>query len=629
MTIKSWLTLRNFMIILCILMIVMLGERSLRIAGKIKAVDEADRLYAAGDLISAEEQYRLAAANTSILYMEEKISARLDELSPLSAIRRDLDTLVNQAKIQAQSGDFDGMMLSYESLISLKAKVLKPGDSNHVYELELLAASGISDQLTAYLGQFREQFLAELAQTPADATAEESAAEAKWKLLRIPGDLYGGEAVKQKQLAASFKAHDTAKLKLLAAAGSVAPLLEQAKALTSAYSSHSYDAPWVMDQTEGSYQLLLDKDLKRDTLTAFIEHAAAYRSFILSTGLHSAKVSPFIEKQRVKLMARGERLVRTGDYVRAIQLYAELDLLQDTSAESEAANLAWNVAEPVRLLPGGEEPGRYGYSISAAGSSGTRVMAAGVDSSGVLYYAAQGDNGSVLTLPGEPVPAYEGLRGLVWDGRLGAASGVPVVVAESGSGSGRTVFSAYEMRPEGMTRLFSFAGDAYELLDDESIQVTNADPGFVEGLDGAAAGSGQTALYRKVSGVYQFAEILQQYTSINAVELESRPFQNISLNCEIAEDSNGRTIGYCDGRYLSLQGQTEGATGNSVISGQYQYGSDYIITEAGEQYVPIFVVDSIESLGSGTVNETELDAEADAGVDNAAGAEIDTDAGGQ
>lgn len=72
MTFKQLITLRNFMIILCICMLVLLGQKVFLIADKIQITKEADRLYAAGDLINAENQYRQAAANHSIHYLKKE-----------------------------------------------------------------------------------------------------------------------------------------------------------------------------------------------------------------------------------------------------------------------------------------------------------------------------------------------------------------------------------------------------------------------------------------------------------------------------------------------------------------------------------------------------------------------------
>ncbi|MNE53521.1 hypothetical protein D3C80_1482550 [compost metagenome] len=108
---------------------------------------------------------------------------------------------------------------------------------------------------------------------------------------------------------------------------------------------------------------------------------------------------------------------------------------------------------------------------------------------------------------------------------------------------------------------------------------------------------GETGVYRlSEDGSYQFAEIQQESPLIPASELELHPFENVTLNCEIYMDSAGRSVGSSDGRYIFLQGNVGSITGPAVVSGQYQNSYDYVETEIGEQYVPVFVVDSLENL---------------------------------
>lgn len=128
MTIIRAITLRNIMIILCILMLLPLGQKALGIKNKLQDVQEAGELYAAGELIAAENKYRLAAANHSILYKEKEISAKLTELAPITSIRTSLSRLSLTLADQLTVKDFAGMMESYASLLSLKSKYMTPGD---------------------------------------------------------------------------------------------------------------------------------------------------------------------------------------------------------------------------------------------------------------------------------------------------------------------------------------------------------------------------------------------------------------------------------------------------------------------------------------------------------------------
>lgn len=583
MTFKQLLTLRNFMIILCMLMFVLLGEKVFLIADKINAVQEGDRLYAAGDLITAEEQYRQAAANSSIIYMDDRITERLDQLSPITLIRKGLQTLVQTADTQAAAKDFAGFMKSYESLLSMKANYMKPEGLYESYYRQLSDVSGISDKFTAYFKQFKEQFLTELAESQSGNGSSED--NFKWNLLLIPDAYYGSAPSKEEQLTALFKSHDMTRLKVLAGAGNFASMLDNSLSMINAYNRHDYKAPWVLEQTDNSGKIILNKDLDGDNILAFAGHAVAYRKFAESADFASSKVLSLIENRTASLFKNAERMTRKGQYTEAIQLYEELSLLKDNSAKIAAARLAWNIAEPVRLLPGGEEQGKYEHVVSISGKYGTKVLVVGTDSSGLLYYALMNTDDSVVTLTGDILPEFGSLRSLTFSETLDASSGGPVVLAQSEREGGRSTFTAYEMKPEGISLLFSFTGDSYELQPDESIIVTNADLG--DGVDG------QTALYRKVDGVYQFDEIVQEYPLISASELQSHPFEKVSIHCEIVVDMYGNSLAYSDGLYILLQGEIGPLTGNALISGQYQNSYEFINSEFGEQNVPVFVVDSM------------------------------------
>ncbi|MBW4082356.1 hypothetical protein [Paenibacillus sp. S150] len=594
MTIKEFLTLRNIMTILCILMLVLLGQKGFRLHSKIETVREAGRLYAAGDLVAAEDQYRQAAANSSMPYKEELIAARLAELAPVTTIRNGLNTLALTIEDQLTVKDFNGFMESYAALLSLKSQYMKPGGPYEAYYRQLAADSGVSDRLGTGFRQFSAQFLAELAASQNGGSGEDSGSTGdgdsfKWNLLRIPDVYLGGTDAKEELLAAKFKTHDTARLKVLAAAGSFSPMLDYALSLADAYSSHSYTAPWVTVQIEESAQAILDKDVDGGQIAAFSAHAAAYRKYAAAAGLASSKVLSLIDSSAARLVRSAARLVRNGGYAEAVQLYEELAPLRDTAADIAAARLAWNLAEPVRLLPGGDTQGKYVQTVSVGGRFGSLIAVAGTDTGGRLYYADMSEDGLISTRTGDILPGFEQLDSLAFDDQLSAYSEVPVVVAEGSREDGRTSYTAYNIRPEGISLLFSFAGDSYGLQpEDGSIRVANADMG--DSVDG------QTAVYRQTDGVYQLSGIYQEFPLIHASELELHPFETVTLSISSYIDSTGRPVAEADGRYLALQGNVGSVTGPALATGQFRNGYDYAGTEAGEQYVPVFVVETIDSL---------------------------------
>lgn len=588
MTFKAIITLRNFMIILCICMLVLLGQKFFLIADKIQMTKEADRLYAAGDLIAAENQYRIAASNGSIIYMDKRVTERLAELSPITAIREGLSALDSTTESQAIAKDFTGFMKSYDSLLSLKATYMKPGGPYESYYRQLSAESGVSDKITAYFRQFKEQFLNELAQSQSSGKVsnEESF---KWNLLKIPDAYYGSAAAKVDLLASKFKSHDTAKLKALAGAGNFSGMLESTLSMMNAYSQHNYEGSWVLQQAESSAKIILNKDIDSDNISAFAGHAVAYRNFAGSARINATKVLSLIESSKAKLLKNAKRMASKGQYAEAIQLYSDLAPLEDTSSIIAATRLAWNIAEPVRLLPGGEEQGKYKNVITRKGMYGTKVIVAGTDSNGVLYYAAINKDDSLVNITGDRLPEFDNLYSLNFSSRLTSTSDSgPLLSAESYVGDGRTLFTVYEITAGGFSQIFSAACNNIERQSDGSILVINVDLG--DGIEG------QNARYRKIDGAYQFTEIVQEYAVINASDVDLYPFQKVSFHSEIIHDNFGNILAYKNGVYVVLIGNVGSVTGNSLVSGQFQNGYQSIQTDMGEQYVPVFVVDSVGSM---------------------------------
>ncbi|MFC6653226.1 hypothetical protein [Paenibacillus rhizoplanae] len=595
MTIIRAVTLRNIMIILCILMLLPLGQKALGIKNKLQDVQEAGKLYAAGELIAAENRYRQAAANHAISYKEEEINARLAELAPITSIRSSLSRLSLTLEDQLTVKDFAGMMESYASLLSLKSKYMTPGGPYEAYYRRLSADSGLSDKMTAGFRQFKGEYLAGLAagssKSADSGTGSDSTDSLKWSLLQIPADYYGGTAAKDKLLAASFKAHDTARLKALAAAGSFGPMLESALSMEEAYKNHSYTAPWLSKQVKESASLILNKDLDGSNITAFAGHAVAYRSYAASAGITSSKVLKLIDNSIARLLREGTRHVRGGQYADAIRLYAELAPVQDTSKETAAATLAWNTAEPVRLLPGGEVQGSYSLTASVTDKHGAKVAVAGIDAGGKLVYAEMSGDGTVSTRTGEVIQGSGMLSTLSFDEPLSAYSEAPVVVANGGEADGRSIFTGYTIRPEGISLLFSFTGSSYELMaEDGSIRVMNTD--LANGVEG------RIAIFRQVNGAYEFSELYQEftYTPIDATQLELFPYEKVTLSCDISIDAAGRAVARSNGRYLLLQGEINQITGLATVNGQFENGYGTVETELGEESVPVFVADSMGSL---------------------------------
>lgn len=110
--------------------------------------------------------------------------------------------------------------------------------------------------------------------------------------------------------------------------------------------------------------------------------------------------------------------------------------------------------------------------------------------------------------------------------------------------------------------------------------------------------AGRTAIFRQVNGAYEFSELYQEftYTPIDATQLELFPYEKVMLSCDIYFDAAGRAVARSNGRELLLQGEVPLMTGSAAVSGQFANEFGEVETELGVQTVPVFVVDSAQSL---------------------------------
>lgn len=601
MTIKLAFSLRNLLIFLCLCGFLLLGWRGTLIAGKMEALDEAGALYASGDLIAAEAKYREAAAMDGFIYKEEELRERLEELAPVTAIREGLLRLVRLSEKQSAEGDFDGLLRTYNEAVVLKARYMTPpgGPYEETYR-RLAAESGLSDLLTARFLAFKQQYIDEM-EAAAAAGSGETGEGVKRSLLLIPEGFYGGEAQKAAGLAERFRSYDTGKLKRLAGAGHFQGLLDAALADMKVYQSLGYEAPWIAGQTEESAGAIIDKDLRTDNAAAFASHASSYRSFAASAGLEKSAVLNSIDNGLARMIRLGERMAESGKFEQASALFAQLSGLTDTTEYVAAVRQRRLLAEPVLLLPGGENEGAYALTASGHGRYGSQVYVAGVDANGMLQFASMNGEGNVIHMSAGlegPVPSA-----LVFDEGLGQATGGPVAVVSGveNTGAGQR-FTAYGFGQTGTSLLFDLTADSYALQADGTLHV-EGDASAMSGGSGGwsttggtgnAAGS-QTAVYTLRDGRYQFDRLLRQYVLIEAERLYMHPFEDVAIELTVTASGNGAAPAYADdGTHLMLNGPFPFTEGMATVYGQYQYGSEMMETDYGYLQAPVFVVDKVE-----------------------------------
>ncbi|HEY4390507.1 MAG TPA: hypothetical protein VGN02_04090, partial [Paenibacillus sp.] len=155
MTLKKWLTLHHLLIFLCIMTIPLLVYKGIGISQKLNAVQTAERLFHEKLFVEAVDWYQKAQSNRTIRYKEELISSRLEELAPITAMKRDLENIADQASRANREQDFDLLMDAYAKLQQVRSQYLAPEEPYSDYYRQMSSNFSISQNFTSYFKNFR------------------------------------------------------------------------------------------------------------------------------------------------------------------------------------------------------------------------------------------------------------------------------------------------------------------------------------------------------------------------------------------------------------------------------------------------------------------------------------------
>ncbi|GIP28419.1 hypothetical protein J23TS9_35490 [Paenibacillus sp. J23TS9] len=588
MTIKHTLTLRNLLILFCIAMLVLIGLKGIDINRKMAWVDEAGRYYDQKDLIAAEEWYQKASNNNSIHYKEDLIAKRLLELQPITLMKQTLSQLDQRAERTGSGQDFTGFLQVYNELQSAQSKYMNTGDRFAAYYPKISAGFGISDDITRYFQQFKALFYSQLDDRLSQGQTDE--ATPKWNLQAIPDVFYGGANEKTKQLTAKFKDFDEKLMSKLAGEGKFPELLDVSQSMMSQYQGRKLTAPWVKTKAEELARIILKKDVEGNQPANYALHAKAYEAYAKSAGIKSSLLSE-IDRQIRKWITAAQRKVKNNDFEGAIAIYEALSSYQDTTNEIKKAKLAWTVHDPLRLLQQTDQTKNYSHVSGGGNRFGGSAYAIGSDDSNTVYFAKMNDDESVQILSTHDFPSNINIRQISVEKSL-STKAAPVILVEGDSNSRNALYAAYEVHDGGMTQLFLFDADSYEVQADRSLLV--AHPNGVEG-DG---GTSQNAIYMRQGDSYQFMGYQKDYTDINVNDLLSHSNEKIRFTCYIVYGGEGDALAQMGDSYVKLHGNYSFYDGmNVTVTGLFSQFED--VYPGGDQLgelisVPVVDVENME-----------------------------------
>lgn len=541
MTVKRWITLHHLLILLCLLTIPLLVHKGIGISQKLAAIQTAERLFHEKRLVEAEDWYQKAQVNRSIRYKEELISSRLKELSPITAMKNDLGDIADQASRADNERDFELLMKAYTKLEQVQSRYMTPEGPYSDYYRQMSEDYGISQSFTSSFKQFKSMFLKQLEQNLTASNYDDESF--KRNLLSIPAHFFGTEQGWINELTATFQRYDEAKLSHLVAGGRVQAMLGDADSMLTEYRAGNLEAPWLISKVDHLMEELLNSDWDKADYAAFAAHTRHFTAFADSVHPES-KVLSWAKSRIDELMQSATKNAASGNYQEAIDLYTALGHYQDTQAEISAAELAWTLTEPVRLLPSPADGSGYLHVVSGRDRFGSMVYVAATDQNNKLYFGRMNAEESVQILSNQDLAQRQQIRSVAIDPNLSTEVN-PVIVIEAVSETRNALHAAFEVRESNITMLYSIEGDSLTMQPDGTLLVVNP----------VGEGEGQTAIFVRSGNIYQFAGIKQQdILDISADSVSQYPDMLVRFTCTVIRTGPGEALAIGNNSLLLLRG---------------------------------------------------------------------------
>ncbi|MFE0556221.1 hypothetical protein ACFW1P_09900 [Paenibacillus sp. NPDC058910] len=556
MTMRNTLTLRNLYLFLCIVLLLLIGYKGIHIYQKIESMAQAELLYAQKKLVQAEDWYQKARNNRSLLYKEELLASRLQELEPITSMKQSLSSLDHRLSRVGEAGDFSGFMNVYAELLDTEQKLAGQQGVYASYYDEIAAFYGIPDDVNRIFLQFIGLF-----NRRADELLEELQYDDnsfKWNLLRIPDSFYGGEKQKNEKLLRLFQRYDEMVLTRLAGAGQYTDLLNWSHAMSSEYASRSLPAAWLNGKTDELVYTMLQKDVQRERPSDFVSHAMGYRDYLDRSGLKNATIIEYIQNQIKRWIATADGMVQSQNYEEAVALYEALSEYQDMNGKLQAAKLAWTIHDPIRLFQTAGLKGSFSNVSGGGNRFGGLAYAIGVDKGNIIYFAVLNADESLQLFQNHDYPSGIAIQQVSVEESLSTAMN-PVILVEGDAGTGLILYSGYEARDANLTPLFQFTAKDYQVQPDKSILVTN--------LEGVSPD--EIAIFERQGDQYGFTGYQVQYTDIDIANIERYPNEKVRFSVHILEGGYGEVVAERDGYHVILKGELDFPAGSATLIGTF------------------------------------------------------------
>ncbi|MNI13078.1 hypothetical protein D3C73_662880 [compost metagenome] len=567
MTFKKWITLHHLLIFLCLITIPFLIHKGIGISQKLSSIQTAEHYYQDQHLIEAEDWYQKARSNRAILYKEELISSRLEELAPITAMKSDLEDIAYEASKADRERDFDLLMDAYTKLQKVRSHYFtSEGPYKDDYR-QLSEDYEISQNFFSHFKSFRTMFLEQLENNLSTENYDDESF--KWNLLRTPAHLFGTEQEWLDELKTIYQKYDETKLSRMMAKGLIEPMLNNASSMNTAYKANNFEAPWINTKVDDLIKTLLKSDWDSDNFAAFALHSRQFNTFASSVHQNS-KVLSYAKGKIDELMRNAKRYVARGNYQEAIELYKALGYYQDTKEEISATELAWTIAEPVRLLPALTDGGSYSHAVGGRDKFGSKVYVAAIDPNNQLLWGRMNAEESIQILSNHDLTPQQQIRSIAIDPNLSTSSN-PVIVVEAESEERNARYAAFEVRENSITILYSIDADSLTIQPDGTLLAVNP----------VGEGAGQTAIFVRSGDNYQFAGIKQDILDISADNVSQYPDTLVRFTCTVISTGSGEALAIGNKSLLLLRGDFSlpAVVSNVTVTGRFKQYTEQFIDE--------------------------------------------------
>lgn len=573
-------SLQSLLLALCLIMLALIGYKGIEISAKISSYKEAERLYAEKDLVGAEAWYLKTRDNRSILYHEDEVAARLEELAPISKMKQQLGFYDSEGAKAVADGQFERLLDIYAKLSQFRNTYYTGGGPYSTYYKEISQAIGVSEHFVSYFTHFKNQFYAEMNNNLKNQNYDDESF--KWNLLKIPEIFYGNQEKQLSELLAAYEDYDLKKFHALAAKGLYDRLLTDAEAILSSYTNNDLKAPWVASKVEQLMEALLRQELEDDNYANFAKHAKQYSTFAAKANPKSS-LTAYVERQITKLMKQAKSLSREGAYQEAIDLYTALSPYQDTSEAVSQVRLAWMAAEPVLLLPQLEGEKQYTHVTGGTKSYNAEIYAAAADEDNRVYFAKMNDQHNIQVLTNTDMTSDNLIQSLSVDSTLSTRQN-PIIKVTAESSNRNALYALFEVSDNSIELILWVEADGLEANSDGSLLVDNPY---------GSAGEGQVAIYERIDAFYQFTGVKKFIRDVTADQVAQYPNDTIRLLCTVTQPGFLETLAYADNTDIVLKGNFDFSEGDAVITGTFLQYTEIIVD--GEWIsVPVIQVETYE-----------------------------------